>query len=135
MQSNDASGHEKERDEVQATEGDQLISDISSSCEFGSDAEGESFIRAQWFDEVVKADTDNIRRLLQLGADIGWEDFEKRTALYLTVRSGHKEVVDLLIEHGAAVDARDEDSDTPLHLAAMEGHKDVVDMLINHGAT
>ncbi|KAG2175263.1 hypothetical protein INT44_007751 [Umbelopsis vinacea] len=129
-----SSSVEREIHELQITEGERLINEISSYLHIGGNVTGKRALRAQWFDDAVKGDIISIRRLLQLGADIGREDYEKTTALHLASKSGHNEVVELLIEHGAVVDAKDDISYTALHWATLNGHQETVDQLIKHGA-
>jgi len=49
-------------------------------------------------------------------------------------KTGHEEIVNVLIEKGVDVNTKDEYGFTPLSYAALKGHEDVVDRLIENGA-
>ncbi|GAA5505508.1 ankyrin repeat domain-containing protein [Novipirellula caenicola] len=57
---------------------------------------------------------DRIEQLLDWGADINAEDFEKSTALHQAARFHHLEMCERLIANGADVNARDQRGQTPL---------------------
>jgi ankyrin repeat protein len=59
-------------------------------------------------------------------------DNVNRVPLHLASRSGHFEIVRLLIEHGAEVTSRDGNDQTPLHLASSRGSAETVRLLLNH---
>ncbi|KAG2180438.1 hypothetical protein INT44_003442 [Umbelopsis vinacea] len=88
----------------------------------------------QWFDVAGSGKLDDMKNLLLHGADVGWEDDAKRTALHICAGYGYYELVSLLLEHGAAVNAKDENSTTALHLATWHGKTEVVRLLIDHDA-
>ncbi|CAO3674635.1 unnamed protein product [Umbelopsis ramanniana] len=129
-----SSGQERQRDGNQDIVDEQSMIDISTTHHVDSDNESESYIRSQWFDKATSGNTNEIKRLLQLGAKIGWDNSEKMTLLHLAAKGGYLEVIDLLIMLGGTIEARDMYSNTAIHLAAVNGHKDVVDLLIMYGA-
>jgi len=58
----------------------------------------------------------------------------KCTALHYAVRSGHLEIVRLLLENGANVNALEHEDWTPLYYAANNGHYRIAKLLLEHGA-
>jgi ankyrin repeat protein len=57
-----------------------------------------------------------------------------RTALSISAKAGHTEVVEILLEHGANVDAKDDLGLTAMFYAAERGHTNIVKMLLDLGA-
>ncbi|KAJ4831678.1 Potassium channel kat2 [Turnera subulata] len=55
-----------------------------------------------------------------------------QTALHAAVRSGHIEMVRILLEGGANVHKQDSRGWTPKNLAEQAGHKSINDLLLNH---
>jgi hypothetical protein len=77
-----------------------------------------------WVDAAVAA-----------GASLDVGDGHERTALHLAAKSGHDDVVKLLLARGASPSPRDASRQvTPLHLAAMEGRGPCVKLLLDGGA-
>lgn len=73
--------------------------------------------------------------LLLLGADVAeTSPLERRTALHVAARRGHRDICILLCEAGASPDVLDARGDTPLHLACRHGHTDTRDTLLTMGA-
>nr|7TBO_A Chain A, D12 LOV2-DARPin fusion [synthetic construct]7TBO_B Chain B, D12 LOV2-DARPin fusion [synthetic construct] len=81
-----------------------------------------------------KGQIEEVRRLLELGADANGADGTGTTPLHLAAYSGHLEIVEVLLKHGADVDASDVFGYTPLHLAAYWGHLEIVEVLLKNGA-
>ena len=89
---------------------------------------------------------DNIRLLLEYGADVNALDSQGNGLLPLAARNGLLEVVKLMIEAGADISATMTYGDrstpglgslenaTALNLAALNGHLEVVNLLVVHGA-
>ncbi|CAO3685599.1 unnamed protein product [Umbelopsis ramanniana] len=144
------------RNEQQASEKDQPMNKMTVGSNLGGDTDTENDDKVRWFDAASSGDISNIENLLLHGADINWNDDQKRTALHICAGYGHKElvsmllnlgaladskdknssteVVQLLLNHSTAIDSQDIDSATPLHIASINGHAEVVQILINRGA-
>jgi ankyrin repeat protein len=80
---------------------------------------------------IVEQRLDDVRRLLQAGADVNYrEDPDEATLLMMVAETGSLELVRLLVEAGADVNV--EVCDTPssaLAAAAVQGHREVFDWL------
>jgi ankyrin repeat protein len=86
-------------------------------------------------DAVRENRIDDVRELLQSGADVNAKDmFGGNTGLHWAAHLGLAEMARLLIDNGADPNARNDDNNTPLHWAAGDGHKELVVMLLAHGA-
>jgi ankyrin repeat protein len=81
-------------------------------------------------------DIDTVKDQLSGGSDVNSTDPMGRSALFHAVRSGHEQIVSLLIEEGADVNRAmtDEPQSTPLYVAAEVGDLRVVRMLVTKGA-
>ena len=80
-----------------------------------------------------KKDVEEIKELIDMGADVKAEDDYGYTALMWASQSGHKEVVEFLIQNGADVNQKDNNGCTALMEASKSGHKEVVELLIQQG--
>ena len=86
-------------------------------------------------DAARRGDADEVRALLEDGADPDFAQGDGLTALHLAAREGHLEIVDMLIGAGAETGAATRIGDyTPLHLASGAGHAEVVGALLTTGA-
>ncbi|XP_005628148.1 protein phosphatase 1 regulatory subunit 16A isoform X1 [Canis lupus familiaris] len=77
---------------------------------------------------------DDIRGLLQAGADINVPQDHGATLLHVAAANGFGEVAALLLEHQASPSAKDQDGWEPLHAAAYWGQVHLVELLVAHGA-
>ena len=57
---------------------------------------------------------DEVRRLLRLGADVGYQDAQGKTALHRAAKAGFTVAMGILLEHGASVNIEDGKGETPL---------------------
>lgn len=73
-----------------------------------------------------------VASLLDFGAETEWNDISNEntsdTPLVAAVRSGHKDVVALLLAHGADPTRRDQNGNTVLHLVAASGDEGMVNL-------
>ena len=77
---------------------------------------------------------ENVKLLVDYGADITALDITRSTPLHVASSSGHLEVLRILVESGADVNARNVTHLTPLHIASLEGNAETVQLLIERGA-
>ncbi|KAK2509011.1 hypothetical protein MC885_013694 [Smutsia gigantea] len=77
---------------------------------------------------------DDIRSLLQAGADLDAPQDHGATLLHIAAANGFSEAAALLLEHRASLSAKDRDGWEPLHAAAYWGQVRLVELLAAHGA-
>ena len=75
-----------------------------------------------------------LQRFVEWGAALDAGDYYGYSPLHWAVRSGHVDVVRLLLDRGAALDVKGSRRMTPLHWAVIRGHVDVVRLLLDRGA-
>jgi ankyrin repeat protein len=91
-------------------------------------------------DAAEKGDTQEVRRLLDEGADVDAYDARRGTALHCAVYESWGEIVKLLIARGADVNggadvnAKDGGDLTSLHLAAFHDDTEMAKILLDAGA-
>jgi ankyrin repeat protein len=79
--------------------------------------------------------TDNVKLLLENGADPNKQDRGMRTALiYACIPEKNKDVVELLLKNGANPDIQDISGRTALMHAVSRGHKSYVELLLEYDA-
>lgn len=79
-------------------------------------------------------DTEAVRRMLDLGANVNEKTSKGKTALMLAAAGGFTDTVKLLIGRGADVKIRDNYGTTALIAAATSGHPDAAVVLMKQGA-
>lgn len=87
-----------------------------------------------WKEAVHGADVDQIRRLIQEGADINARDQYGQTAVMLAARNGHSKLVRFLVDENVELNNSAKYHLTALMLAVVNGHADIVHMLVSEGA-
>ena len=88
-------------------------------------------------DAAKEGDLDEVKRLIEKGANIEVRDVSKSTPLYNAVDRGNKDVVEFLILKGANVNVNCTAVNyTPLHRATalFGGDKEMVNLLVANGA-
>ena len=83
---------------------------------------------------VGRGNTEQVRELLDAGADINIQDKFGETALMRAAAWGHTGVMELLIRAGAEIDRPNKYGWTALMVAAAWGHTGVMELLIRAGA-
>ena len=83
----------------------------------------------------MRGDVDQLRRLLNAGADINARDRHGQTGLMIAARDGKVEVTRFLIDGGAFLDQAAKFGLTALMLAVVNGHVEIVRMLVQAGAS
>ncbi|KAL3989912.1 EGF-like domain family protein [Acanthocheilonema viteae] len=78
-----------------------------------------------------EASCEDIRNLLEAGAEIDAQDDSEDTALMLAVKSGRTTVVDCLLKNGADPTLVDEKDRTPLHHAVAVNIPNIVQLLLD----
>ena len=81
-----------------------------------------------------EGDYAEVKRLIEVGADVNAQDDYGNTALMVALEMGYIEIAKLLIDAGAYVNAQDYYGDTALMLASGGGHPEIVKLLIEAGA-
>ncbi len=79
-------------------------------------------------------DTEAVRKMLDLGAEVDQKTSKGKTALMLAAAGGFTDTVKLLIDRGADVNTRDNYDTTAMIAAATAGHPETAATLVAYGA-
>ena len=77
---------------------------------------------------------EEVKKLIEKGADLNVVDEYGATALHWASQEGHSEIMKMLIKAGADVNVVNKYGITALHLASLLGHSEIVKMLEKAGA-
>jgi len=91
-------------------------------------------LNEELFEAVKKEGVEEVRKLLENGADVNAKDNDGYTPLHYAAIKNKVDFARLLVEKGADVNAKSNDGITPLHVAAWGGHVDVARFLVENGA-
>jgi ankyrin repeat protein len=83
---------------------------------------------------VSRKDMDQIRLLLELGADINWKSERGNTALIESSYSGKNEITEFLISKGAKTNIQSNNGKTALWVASFFQNREIVETLLEAGA-
>jgi ankyrin repeat protein len=78
---------------------------------------------------AVRGDIDELRALIEGGADVNVAGEQGDTPLHDAVMQQHLEAVRLLVEKGGLPTIKNESGKTPLDIAKMDGRDDIADLL------
>ena len=94
------------------------------------------YLRAPLHSAAMAGEPDEIRLLLEYGADVNLRDPKGNTPLHHTASSFQDPslAVQIMLSNGADVNAKNKVGTTPLHGAARNPYFNVVRLLLNHGA-
>ena len=87
-----------------------------------------------WFDAIFDGNLENVKSLIDTGANIEAIDNDGKTALMLASLRGHTEIAKLLVSKGAGVNIKDPAGDSALLRASLNGNTELVEFLIANGA-
>jgi len=85
-------------------------------------------------DAARDGDLEQVRALIDGGADLDAKSINGETALNMAILDGHVAVAGLLIDGGADVDGRNTGGFTPLHAAAYVNSVEIAEQLLSRGA-
>jgi ankyrin repeat protein len=81
---------------------------------------------------IIRGNAEMLQEMLNVGLSINSLDKAGNTALHWACRSGHSNIVSLLLKHGnCLLNAQNKLGDTPLHCAAWGGHSQVIRLLLD----
>jgi ankyrin repeat protein len=94
----------------------------------------ENGVNQKLIDAAEEGDTYEALEAIGEGADIDCRDENQSTPLIIASRSGHLDIVKLLLRHQARVNAENRDGETALMLASREGYSKIVRRLLKKNA-
>lgn len=82
----------------------------------------------------AKGDTEEVRWLLEQGAEVNGQNEKGQTALMLATLNNHYKIVELLIEAGSDVNVRDHNKLTPFIASGSNGFFEILELMAKNGA-
>jgi ankyrin repeat protein len=92
------------------------------------------YLGEELLETAEEGDVQEVRSLIEEGADVNARDEDDFTPLHVAAEYGHTDVAALLIEWGADVNAQDDMGWTPLHKAAIWSRTEAAAVLLERGA-
>ncbi len=90
-------------------------------------------LNAQLIEAAKAGNIEDVKRLLEQGAEVDAQDYYRETAMMWAARKGHLKIIEFLVGKGADVNARNNYGWTAIMNAAWRGRVDVVEFLANKG--
>jgi ankyrin repeat protein len=84
--------------------------------------------------DVESCDVETLKRLIERGADVNYEESDGWTALFWAVNYGRNSICNFLLDHGADVNHVDDDGWTSLFWAVYNSRKSKIMLLLMRGA-
>lgn len=91
-------------------------------------------MKKEWETAIRRGDVEQVRSLMDGGADIDALDRHGQTGVMVASMRGHTEVLKLLVERGAKLDVTAKFRLSALMLAVIAGHTEIVRILAEAGA-
>nr|CAG8470076.1 4882_t:CDS:2 [Entrophospora candida] len=96
-------------------------------------SETEENLNIQLIQEILNENPNNVKQLLEEGADVWYKDDKGKSPLHFACDNGNKEIVSLLIQHGHPWNVIDNDNVTAGEYSKRNGHEEVYNMLVEEG--
>lgn len=87
-----------------------------------------------FFNAIKNNDLDQVKKLLDNGADVNIKYLFSFTPLHKAASSSHKDIAELLIAYGANINAQCDSGWTALHWASHFGNENILKILLDNGA-
>lgn len=104
-----------------------LLSLMMTYPAWAQDAEPD--INSQFIAAVSNSNTENVKALLDKGADVNAKDDKGNPALICAAKKGDADTVKALLEKGADVNAKDNKGSTALKVAKLNGDAETIQLL------
>ncbi len=117
----------------------RTVASVTSNTAPTSGEQGRSRVRVAALDRALvetaeSGDVDELKSLLDAGAQVDATVVGDGSALIISAREGHLRAVSLLLDRGADPNLGVPGDGNPLIMAAREGHLQIVELLLNRGA-
>lgn len=91
-----------------------------------------AMLNVELFELAAMGAVDEMRILLESGADPNTRDYDARSLLHIAAVNGHSQVIELLLEFGANPTPVDTHGKTPLDYAEIKGAERAIELLSGH---